>query len=520
MNESFLSKLLNYYGLDKDEYLRLKSDVKESDLPDRKNFFGAQEAKEDIEKAIAQGEKILIYGDYDCDGIMATSIMVSALTSLGGDVGYYIPIRSKDGYGLTKDNVDNFLSSGYKQLICVDNGITLFDEVAYAKEKGMKVTIIDHHTPSDELPKADHIIHRKYSSYAPLNMSAGATSFIFSIGLLNRVDPYLSALGAISTISDMMELKCYNRAIVKYGLESIAVNHYLNIELLAKKRNGINEDDIAMSIAPKVNAIGRLIDDSSIFEIVRYFIEKDSDFTVKLASWIENVNQKRKDLTKLASSTFADFDLEAPAIVEVLDVNEGLCGLIANRVMMESDKPCVILTHDPNRKNVLVGSVRSKEGFDVNKALEGSRDLLLTYGGHAKAGGLTLFEKDFATFKERFIYAAKKHTFVEIKEETIPLEKEEINLENIALVDSLRPYGQGFKKPLFKLGPLKENEVAFSRDRKHLLCRLDSGASIVYFNYPSDLFANDSAYLLGDLSINEFNGRKSPQFVAHSFIKN
>jgi single-stranded DNA-specific DHH superfamily exonuclease len=167
MNESFLSKLLNYYGLDKDEYLRLKSDVKESDLPDRKNFFGAQEAKEDIEKAIAQGEKILIYGDYDCDGIMATSIMVSALTSLGGDVGYYIPIRSKDGYGLTKDNVDNFLSSGYKQLICVDNGITLFDEVAYAKEKGMKVTIIDHHTPSDELPKADHIIHRKYSSYAP-----------------------------------------------------------------------------------------------------------------------------------------------------------------------------------------------------------------------------------------------------------------------------------------------------------------------------------------------------------------
>lgn len=326
---------------------------------------------------------------------MSTSIMYLTLKTNDFTPGFYIPFRETDGYGLTKNNIDKFYSLGYKVLILVDNGIKLNDEIDYANSLGMEVIVLDHHINDDKLPNAKYILHPTISGFSDINMSAGTVCFFFSVAYLGLVDEYLLSLGAISTISDLMPLHDKNRTLVSLGLNSINKNKYTNISLLINKKEGnINEKDISMLVAPKVNAIGRLVSDKTLFDIVRYFINFNNDkYIIEKAKWIEFINSERKQMVSNYIKE-NNIDNSKNSIVIVEDhMKEGLTGLLANKFMQEYKKPAVILVEESIHPGIYKGSLRSKNGFSINIILEDLKDILLTYGGHENAGGLSLKKK-------------------------------------------------------------------------------------------------------------------------------
>ncbi len=517
--KDFLTKLLEYYDISYNSYLNMIKEPKYESLKDPSFFNGIEEISSYLKRSIDENKKILIYGDYDCDGIMATSIIFNMLNQYKGYVpGFYIPNREIDGYGLNKKNIERFKELNYNIIICVDNGITLVEEIDYLNSLNMECVVIDHHTKEEKLPNAKYILHPIVSNFGTINMSAGGVSFYLSRVFLNRDDDYLATLGMISTLSDLMELKEYNRELVRIGLRNLNNNKYLNIVSLLNNPSTITETDLSMILIPKVNAIGRIALDNSLFDIVRYFTTDSASTILKRVVWIEDINNKRKDLINEAMIGIT-VDDSMPSIIEKLDIKEGLCGLVANKFLEKYKKPTIIFV-DGQKENVLKGSIRSKQGFNVVKAFEELKDLLLSSGGHAQAGGLSIKKEDFEIFKERFNKIASDHQFIKEDKKAIDINLSEINLKNIEIMNTLRPFGMGFNKPIFEIDSFNSSKFTFSRDHKHIITNLNFQSSLVYFNFDSTILTYKNVKLLGFLEINEFNGFRSAQYIVNSFEKN
>ena len=520
--KDFKEKLLEHFKLTEEDFKRLTKEVSLDDLPNFLEYKNINECATYVHKLIEKKEKILIYGDYDCDGIMSTSIMYLTLKTNDYTPGFYIPFRETDGYGLTKDNVDKFFKLGYRILILVDNGIKLNDEIEYANSLGMEVIVLDHHINDDKLPNAKFILHPIISGFSNINMSAGTVCFFFSIAYLGFVDEYLLSLATISTISDLMPLHDKNRMLVRLGLKAINKNKYLNLFLLVnQKQKAMNEKDISMSIAPKVNAIGRLISDNKLFDIVRYFINIDNkEYIYNKAAWIESVNNLRKEMVfDLIKEKEIDTSKNSIVIIEN-NIKEGLIGLLANKFMQDYKKPTVVFVEESNNPNVYKGSMRSKNGFSVNIILEDLKDILLTYGGHENAGGLTLKKDNLEKFEEKFEKAASLHHFIEQKEDSyIEINLSEINIENYEILNKLSPFGFDFETPKFIVKGLKTNFLQLSNNNEHIFTKITPNSSIVYFNYDKTLFDNEFINLIGEFNISYYKGLASVQFKVLSFSK-
>ncbi len=518
MND-FLNKLLTYYDLSYEEYLNISKEVDYSIFVFLKENSDFLIAKKLIEKAIKNNEKIIIYGDYDCDGIMSTSIIYNAIKKKNDyKCGFYIPFREKDGYGITKENIDVFLNLNYKLFILVDNGITLKENVEYIKEKGAKVIIIDHHEIIVEKEaKPDALIHWKYiNEINKNNISAGALSFLFSYVYLNEVDEYLLSLGAISIISDLMPLINFNHKIVKLALRAINKNKFKEICLLMNKFKDINEEDIGSFLVPKVNSIGRIIKDNSLFNVVRYFlIDKTKDIYIYL-NYINEVNEKRKELiVNFETNSSLNIDESLPYVLLKLDIEEGLLGLLANRFMDKFNKPTFILSK--TNHDTLKGSARTRFGFNVVSFLKENDDLLINYGGHEFAGGFELKEENLEKFKERLYLFANENKFKKETKNTIDIVINEINKQNYELINSLAPFGKDFEKPLFKIKDISTLSLKFSKDNLHIINKLSFDSSLIYFNFPTDLLNSLRVNFIGYIDINNFEGRITYQFKANDY---
>lgn len=520
--KSFKEKLLEYYLLNENEYLDLSKEITKENLPSPFKYKKMDEVVDFLHKAVKRKDKILIYGDYDCDGILSTSILYLSLKTDTYTPGFYIPFRETDGYGLTKENIDRFYSLGYRILILSDNGITLNDEVDYANNLGMIVLIFDHHTEESTLPNAKYILHPKLCEFSSVNMCAGSVAFFFSYAYLGFIDDYLLTLSMITTISDMMELIGINRIIVKLGLDILNKNRYTNIVKLINPETPLfTENNISMEVAPKVNAVGRIITDNKLFNIVRYFINFDDDsFIENTAQWIESTNKYRKDLVTAFSTqkTLIDDNMNS-IIVKCEDLKEGLTGLVASRFMEEYQKPTVVLTKGTANDYILKGSIRSKNGFDINIILNDLSDILLTYGGHQNAGGLSLKADKFDEFKIRFEKAALKHPFENENKRFIEININEISKENYDFMRTLAPFGQGFKQPDFVIKNINKSFFKFSNDQKHIITRINPNSSIVGFNYDKKILSFDKVNLYGSLDINYYRGYSSIQFKINSVQK-
>lgn len=506
--------------MSEEQYLLFCKDVSYSDLKDSSNYRDIDKCVNFIKNCVEQKKKILIYGDYDCDGIMSTSILYLSIKTNDYTPGFYIPFRESDGYGLTKNNIDRFKNLGYEVLILIDNGITLNDEVEYAKSLGLSVIIMDHHTVQESVPNADYILHPTYSSFSNINMCAGSVAFYFSVAYLGLIDDYLLTLSMISTISDLMELNDQNRVLVKLGLKILNKNKYPNIiKLLDHTELEITEEDVSMSIAPKVNAIGRIINDNKLFNIVRYFINiNDYEFINKTSTWICDTNNYRKELVKTLCSSHQNIDEnEHSIIIFDEDMKEGLVGLLAARFMEQYQKPTVVLTSSQEDPSIYKGSIRSKDGFDVNIILSSLSDILASYGGHQNAGGLSFKKENYELFKEKFENAAKKHPFTAENKEYINISLTDINNENYKIIQTLAPFGQGFSKPEFVLKDIATSFLTTTKDNKHIIARLNPTSSLIYFNYDRSLFNEKKIDLYGTFRPNCFKGFYTMQFIIFGF---
>lgn len=507
----FLDKLLKFYNIEYQEYLELIREKSISDLFLYTNFRNINETIAFLKESISQNKKILIYGDYDCDGIMSTSIIFNTFKKLNYKVGYFIPTRENDGYGLNKSRIDFFKNLGYEIIICVDNGITLIEEIDYLHSLNMECVILDHHTLKEELPNTKYIIHPSLSTLKT-STSAGAVCFYFSIGMLNEIDPYLMSLGTISIISDLMELKDENRTLVILGLEAMNKFRYLPIfSLLDNKEKEITEEDLALQVTPKINAVCRLIDDNSIFNIVRLFTIDDVEKINALSKWTVLVNEKRKEMVADTLNNTNYVDSTNNVIIEEIETKEGLIGLIANNFLKKYHKPTFIVT---NTNGIIKGSARSEDNFNIFECLTALNDELIAYGGHACAGGFSLNPNNFNNFKQKLVQYCNNNFSLKNKKErkTIPINVGEVNMENYKLIQSLRPFGNGFEKPLFKIEGFKTSTLTFSKDNKHILTKLSMNSNLIYFNYDSSLLNENFVNFIGYFDINIFRENISIQF--------
>jgi len=512
----FVSKLCRHFNLTYEEFKNMISPKTLSDIPSFNHFNDIDKVVLRIKKAIDNQEKIFIYGDYDCDGIMATSILVKAFELLDYSVGYYIPSRYLDGYGLNVDKVKLAYEKGYKLIITVDNGVMQHEAIALAKSLGMDVIVTDHHNVPEILPDADYVLHPTYSNYGELVCCGAYVAYMLSWALLNRSEPYLLCLAAIATISDLMELKDYNRNIVKIALDIMNTTHFASIRYLVGSLDQIDEMTIGLRIAPKINAVGRILEGTQINRLIKFFTTNDEQEINVIGEFIESINNIRKEMTASASSSYIINEDES-AIIVVSEEKEGLIGLIANRLLQEYNKPVVVFAKSSDPL-IYKGSARSKNGFSIVKAFDSMKDLLLVYGGHSLAGGCSISVDNFDAFKNRFIALADIYKLEEEKEETIELSLDEVTLHNYQILASLGPFGMGFKAPKFSLPKLKTNFLQYSNDGRHIMTPLSMKSKLVGFNIGIDEINGYSWISVeGKMSKNFFRGNETLQFVIDKY---
>ena len=480
MNKSLLERLLDYYHIDYPEYLKITAPTSLDTFANGHQFDDIDKAVNLVKEAINKHHKIIIYGDYDADGVMGTSILVKMFEYLGVVVDYYLPNRYLDGYGLNVEHAQEYINAKYDLVITVDNGITAFEAIELLHNNGVKVLILDHHQNKEEVPLADAICHPIYSHFGETSSSGAFTAFMFSIALLGRIDKYLATLASISLISDMMPLLEYNRNLLRSVINGYKHGEYLAIDLLGDNEP-FNEALIGMKIAPRINSIGRLCEDTSINEIVKYFISNDKDFILHYHEHILQMNDARKQISKIEIDE-SEIPIEAKSIVIKGDYKEGIIGLIANSLMIKYQIPVVVFAKSID--NSLKGSARAPEGFDIVETFNELSDILLASGGHAMAGGCSINESDYEEFKRRFNEIAISKPIQKVIHTSIDIGISELSLENYELINSFGPFGESWPTPLFNLKHIKVSTLTYSRDHKHIITSVGNRLKLVYFNYP------------------------------------
>lgn len=484
MKDTLKKRLLDFYHIDEKIYQDLIAPSTIEDFAIGHHFDHMEEAVALVKDAVKNGKRIAIYGDYDADGIMGTSILVKMFKMINYQVDYYIPSRYIDGYGLTLKYAQKAIEEHVGLLITVDNGVSAFEGIEYLKNHGADVLVLDHHTIQDKLPIANYIIHPTYSHFGETASSGAFTAFMFANAFLGKVDKYLATLASISLISDMMPLLDYNRRLLKAVISSYKDGEYLPIDLL-KEEDAFDETSIGMRIAPKINALGRMIETDEINKIVEFFVSDDKDLVLNYINWINDTNNQRKEASKLASEEDLNIPENPSAVVVITTAKEGLLGLIANSLCNKYHVPTIVFAKE-NNEEVYKGSCRAPQEFNVVDAFNKVSDITLTAGGHAMAGGCSIKCEDFEAFKNRFIEIAKNTVIEEKEDNLVELGLTEISFENYELVKSFSPFGENWPAPTFEVKRILANSLTYSRDNQHILTYIGRGIKLVGFNQPRD----------------------------------
>ncbi|MCR4562143.1 MAG: DHH family phosphoesterase [Bacilli bacterium] len=510
---SFLEKLLSNFSLSEEEYRQLTKLPSFSSIPKLDSSIEAIKCKKRLEEAKKNNEKVFVYGDYDTDGIMATTISILALRKFGLLAYGYIPSRYIDAYGITPENVEKIAKKGYKLILSVDNGVTAYQALEKAHELGIDVLIIDHHELGETLPINKGLIHPEVISYGEYAVSAGYLSFLFSVYLNEEVDPYLLTLGAVSTLSDMMPLKAYNREIVRLMENYLERDKYRQFTLLTEK-SLIDSKTLQMEIIPKINAIGRVCKGVEINRLIQYFASNDIDNLRKTSEWMNDINRQRKFITKTGGATL-NYDEKEPGIIAIGDFPEGLNGLLANKLLGDYSKPVCIFSESTINPEVLVGSIRSKAGYNVVSFLESTSVNLLSYGGHPGAAGVSIKKEDYESFKKEFLSSVSASTLLDEENEYIELEIEEATMENYEIYKSLSPYGNGWPEPRFLIKDLETKHFRYVGDRGLLSFVFPNKTRVFSFSLTKNDFGDAKKVdLIVSFDLNEYNGRFTPQLTA------
>lgn len=520
MRESLLERLLKYYNLTYEEYLQISRDVTIEDVRSHTYFKDIQKAVDFCKIAADLGKKIIIYGDYDADGIMGTSILVKMFQYVGVKAHYYVPSRYLDGYGINEINAQKIIDKGYGLVITVDNGITANKPIKMLKDAGIDVLILDHHQPQEILPEANYILHPSVSNYSDIATSGAFVAYMFSIAYLGYKDKFLATMASISLVSDMMPMLSHNRTLLKACISSYRKGEFPCIDLILGE-DDFNESTIGTLIAPKINAIGRIVKDTSINHLVKFFTVNDQKLLLSYCEWINRINDERKTLSKIAAEKINEVikkEEDAKAIVIQSDVSEGMIGLLANSLLREHNVPTVVFTQDFAHPEYLKGSARSYPGLNIVHIFDHVKDYAIAYGGHALAGGITIKKDDFEKVKELITYHVENAKLEPYTEEHIVLRLSEISLENYRLIQTFSPFGECWKAPLFMLRNIKSDGMRYSKSGEHLMTPIGQNTRIVGWNINKSCFINLPYFTCrGYLRISTFINRKYVDFVIKDF---
>lgn len=385
--------------------------------------------------------KFFIVGDYDCDGICATAIIKKLFDDIGIDSNYYIPSRTKEGYGINENIIDTAKQNGFDCLLCLDNGIAANSKLKYAYDLGIKVFIIDHHEYQDE-PMCEAYLHPSAFEKQYFDMCAGGLCALLSNSF--RYDELTTALGGLATLADMVTIFNYNRYLVSQMLEIVKKGNIVPINLLLGK-NDITYKNISFNVVPKINAVSRLDDLMNVNYVVKFLLADEKN-AIPYFDKIEHINKARKEYSQQMFSLACRLVDESKNIIVIKhdDFKEGLCGLVANRLLETYGKPVIVLSQEDG---LLKGSGRSVPGFNMYEYLKNIEGLFDTFGGHELAVGLSIKEEKFEELIEYINHNEVKYN--EKYTNVITIDPNEVSFNMLSEIDSLMPFGSGFVEPLF-----------------------------------------------------------------------
>ena len=485
-----------------------------------------QKAVDRINEAIENEEKILVYGDYDADGITSTVLLVETLISMGANVSSYIPNRFEEGYGPNKEAFTKIINSGISLIITVDNGIAGVEEVDLANELGCDVIVTDHHKIQDTMPNAYAIIHPEHpdGNYPFKKLAGVGVAFKLAHALLEIFPDFLLDLVAIGTIADMVSITDENRIFVKQGLELINEDPRIGLKMLLELSGidtKIDEQTVGFYIAPKLNSIGRM--DSAKLGLT--FLMAEEPVTARaLAEQIEQYNIQRKqvteDIVKDVISKIENSEKKQKNVIMVSgEYHEGVLGIVASNIVEKYQKPVFIMNE---KEGVLKGSARSIFDFNIYVAMNKISDLFLAFGGHTLAAGFSFEKSNFEKIEEfldnEFEEFKQNNDLKANKNIDIVTSLEDISYQFINSLDALKPYGMDFEKPTILIeNAMVLNKAYFGSEKQYLrLTIADEVGNLDCITFKDSatfdkVEKNDIIDLLCNIDKNNFNGRTKLQ---------
>lgn len=511
--------------------------------PKRNNFYDPflmpdmEKAVERIIKAIENKEKVLIYGDYDVDGITSTTVLKKFLEKLGMTVDYHIPNRLKEGYGLNKEAIEEIAEKGTQLMITVDCGISGVEETEYAKSKGIDVIITDHHEPGEKLPNAIAVVDAKIKTNRyPFNQLAGVGvvfKLIQALSIRLKLDEkeYLQYLDLVclGTISDIVPLVDENRVIAKLGLKLVNVTKNIGLRTLLESAGYTVADSntISFGIAPRVNACGRM---GFADQALGLLLSENRNDALELATKLNEYNKERQEKEKKifndALELIEQDEENSPAIVLGKEGwHHGVIGIVSSKITEMFFKPSILIGFEGEEGK---GSGRSIPGIDLHEALLKCGNNLEKYGGHAMAIGLSLKKENFGEFKKELNEYLASLNIGEIKQ-IIKVDAiadlQSISMKTVEELKLLEPFGEENKMPIFCLKNLKIYSIRALTEGKHLKLTLrDDNMEIgaIGFNMgemTNSLKIGDKVDIIGALEINEYNGYRNIQMNLKDVMK-
>ena len=488
-----------------------------------------------IEKAIANNENILIYGDYDVDGTTAVSLVASYLKTIYPNIATYIPDRYAEGYGISYLGIDFADDNNFSLIIALDCGIKAIEKVAYASEKKVDFIICDHHKPGKEIPKAIAVLNAKRDDCTyPFDELCGCGvgfKLIQALGAsrgqtITDFIPYLD-LVATAIAADIVPMNGENRILAYYGLQVINQNPRNGIKAIINqvKKTVLTITDVVFIIAPRINAAGRIKHGNYAVELLT---EMDFKAAVDFAASIEIFNADRKELDKRITNE---------ALIQIIDNKEedrfssvvfnaewhkGVIGIVASRLIENYYRPTLVFTKSGDK---LAASARSVKGFDVYNALEACSEFIEQFGGHKYAAGLTLLPENFEKFKNKFEQVVKNTIDKDLLTPEITIDStldfSEITPKFFRIIQLMAPFGPMNMKPTFTSTCVRDNGYGkqVGADKTHLKLNIFQGDnkntfSAIGFNLGAKInLVSDAFNVVYSLDENEWNGRKSIQLL-------
>lgn len=521
----------------------------ETDLHDPFLLTDMQKTVDRLFEARANNERIVVYGDYDVDGMTGTAILLEAFELLGIRGEGFIPNRYQDGYGVTAENVDRFVADGIDIMITVDCGISNAKQIEHANSKGLLTIITDHHHIPESIPNAFSIIHPLLpnSEYPYKWLTGVGVAYKLALALIQEArkkklvripegwEKWLLDLVVLGTVADCGDMRGENRTLIQYGLKVLRKTRRKGLQQLFRQARieteNVSVEDVMWKIAPRINAPSRVEDPLPSFHLIRAQTDDDaSQYSWKL----EQYNTQRKNVAEGIQREIEEQYLDVLKTTTLLfavstEWREGVLGLVAGRLMDKYQIPCVLLVRKEHGE--VLGSIRSPLSFNAIENLSKFKELLLQFGGHAQAAGLSLKEENLELLQERLQQEADKAL---VGKEELPtllcdmeLESERIDWKLFEQVEHFAPYGRGNEEPLFIIPSLKIVDIrAVGSDQSHLKLSFETKHGKIF---PAIAFGNGGVEQLlssgaivdvaASVAVNEWNGSRELQLVVKDLKK-